>query len=338
MRFVVSLINEYDPGPFPEDFDRRVIQLASNENPYPPHQEVISTLKNSVMEINRYPSPYYRKLKNLISEYLGVDSSNIAVSNGASDLLRLVTDLFIEPFDRVFIPMPSYTLYALFSMLREAQVVTKVFEGYRLDGCYDRGKLAFLCSPNNPTGNVIDRAVIEEFLENFDYVVVDEAYSEFAGTSVVDLINHYENLIVIRSFSKFFGLAGMRVGYAIAHENVARAIEKIRNPFSISTLAYKAAIAALENVDYYRKIAGLIVMERDRIAKRLGKMFYVYESHANFLLVRHEVGNLADRLMERGILVRDVTGLEGLEGPHFRVSVGRKHENDAFLSAVEEIT
>jgi len=337
MRFVVNLINEYDPGPFPDEFDGEVIQLASNENPFPPSENVIRAIKDGLLKINRYPYPYYSELKSLLSTYTGVNEGCIAVSNGASDLIRLVTDIILEPLDRVYIPMPSYTMYLMFSMLRDAHVETEVFEEYRIDGCYSRGKLAFLCSPNNPTGNTLEKKTIQEFLENFEYVVVDEAYVEFQGNSAVDLLNHYSNLIVLRSFSKFFGLAGMRVGYAVAEEKIAEAIEKIRNPFSISHLGYLSAVEALRSLDYYRKVAEMIVSEREKMKKGLEKNFHVYPSSANFLLVRHGDPELVKKLQERKVLVRDVTGLEGLRGYHFRVSVGLPSENSKFLEVVEEL-
>ena len=337
MRYVVNLINEYDPGPFPDEFDEHVIQLASNENPYLPPENVLKAIKENMFEINRYPYPYYSELKKMISEYTGVEDSQIAVSNGASDLIRLVTDLIVEPFDSVYIPMPSYTMYLMFSMLRDANVITDVFDGYRVDGCYSRGKLAFLCSPNNPTGNVIEKKVIKEFLENFEYVVVDEAYAEFQGDSCIDLLEHFSNLIVLRSFSKFFALAGMRIGYAIANEKIAQGIEKIRNPFSISRLGCITAIEALKSLDYYKKISEMIISEREKMKKELERRFFVYPSSANFILVKHNVKGLVDKLEERRILVRDVTGLEGLNGYHFRVSVGLPEENSIFLKAVDEL-
>jgi len=337
MRYVVNLINEYDPGPFPDEFDEHVIQLASNENPYLPPENVLKAIKENMFEINRYPYPYYSELKKMISEYTGVEDSQIAVSNGASDLIRLVTDLIVEPFDSVYIPMPSYTMYLMFSMLRDANVITDVFDGYRVDGCYSRGKLAFLCSPNNPTGNVIEKKVIKEFLENFEYVVVDEAYAEFQGDSCIDLLEHFSNLIVLRSFSKFFALAGMRIGYAIANEKIAQGIEKIRNPFSISRLGCITAIEALKSLDYYKKISEMIISEREKMKKELERRFFVYPSSANFILVKHNVKGLVDKLEEQRILVRDVTGLEGLNGYHFRVSVGLPEENSIFLKAVDEL-
>lgn len=253
MRYVIELINKYNPGYFPHE--ENAIILSSNENPFPPSENVARVLREDILKMNRYPDPSYPKLKEMLSHYTEIDEECIAISNGASDLIRLVTDLVIEPLDRVYIPMPSYTMYLMFSMLRDANVETEVFDGYRIEGCYSRGKLAFLCSPNNPTGDVIERKVIQEFLESFEYVVVDEAYVEFHGESCQGLLEHYSNLIILRSFSKFFGLAGMRVGYALTHKRIARYIEKIRNPFSISYLGYISAIEALKSVDYYKRIA-----------------------------------------------------------------------------------
>ncbi len=337
MRRVIEFINEYDPGPFPEDYDREVIQLASNENPFPPSEEVIEAIKDNLLNINRYPSPYYVKLKEKIADYVDVDVSNVSISTGASDILRLVAEIVLEPFDTVFIPLPSYSMYILFSMLKEANILTKVYEGYKIDECDMKGKLAFLCSPNNPTGNCISNDVIKDFAENFDYVVVDEAYADFEGRTALKLLKSYDNLIIVRSFSKFFGLAGLRIGYAIADEKIVKALEKIRNPFSISILAYNAAIAALNSLHYYKKIAKIILRERGRLMKRLSKKFYVYDSNANFLLVKHDIENLVEILISRGILVRDVSGLFGLEGNHFRVTVGRPEENSKFLEVIDEV-
>ncbi len=337
MRRIIEFVNEYDPGPFPEDFEREVIQLASNENPFPPSEEVVKAIRDNLFNINRYPSPYYIKLKEKIAEYMNVDVSNISISTGASDILRLITEVVLEPFDKVFIPLPSYSMYILFSMLKEANIITKEYDSYKISGCDENGKLAFLCSPNNPTGNSLDKRVIGDFAENFEYVVVDEAYADFENKSAVNLLNNYENIIIVRSFSKFFGLAGLRIGYAIANEKICKAMEKIRNPFSLSILAYNAAIAALNSVEYYRKISKIIIRERERLKKELSKKFFVYESNANFLLVKHDKENIVKYLEDKGILVRDVSGLLGLKGYHFRVTVGRPEENSKFLEAIKEI-
>ncbi len=343
MRPVVRIINPYDAGLFPEDlvtrFDRKsIIQLASNENPYPLPQEVVEAIKKSVEVASRYPHPGYRELKEGIAEYIGCSAESVVPAAGASELIKLVVDAVVEPLDRVVIPMPSYSYYALASMLRDASIIFPEFEGYRVQPGLPDGKLLFLCSPNNPTGNAIERKVVEEILESFKgYVVLDEAYVEFSGKSCVDLVENHEKLIVLRTFSKFFGLAGLRVGYAVASQEMASALEKIRSPFSISQSAYLAAIAALKRVDYFMEIRERILKERERLRRELSRFFWIYPSDANFLLCRHGFAELASRLLERGIIVRDVTGLMGLNGLHVRITVGTEEENNRLIEAVEDI-
>jgi histidinol-phosphate aminotransferase len=344
MRPVVRIINPYDAGLFPEDlvrkgFDRKnVIQLASNENPYPLPEEVVEAIKKSVEVASRYPHPGYRELKEGIAEYVGCSVENVVPAAGASELIKLVVDAVVEAFDRVVIPMPSYSYYALASMLRDASIIFPEFEGYAIQPELPDGKLLFLCSPNNPTGNAIERRIVEEILESFNgYVVLDEAYVEFSGKSCVDLVENNPNLIVLRTFSKFFGLAGLRVGYAIASQEMASALEKIRSPFSISQTAYFAAIAALKHIDYFMEIKTRILRGRERLRKELSKFFRIYPSDANFLLCKHSFTELGSRLLERGIIIRDVTGLMGLDGPHVRITVGREDENNRLIEAVEEI-
>jgi len=344
MRPTIRIINPYDAGLFPEDLVRRgfdikkIIQLASNENPYPPPEEVVEAIKRSIEVASRYPQPGYRELKEGIAEYVGCSVENVVPAAGASELIKLVVDAVVEPLDRVVIPMPSYSYYALASMLRDASIIFPEFEGYRVQPELPDGKLLFLCSPNNPTGNGIERGVVEEIVENFNgYVVLDEAYVEFSGKTCVDMVESHDNLIVLRTFSKFFGLAGLRVGYAVTSPEMASALEKIRSPFSISQPAYLAAIAALKRIDYFMEIKAKILKERERLREELSKFFEIYPSDANFLLCKHSFAELASKLLEKGIIVRDVTGLMGLKGFHVRITVGREEENSRLIEAIEEI-
>ncbi|ADC65815.1 histidinol-phosphate aminotransferase [Ferroglobus placidus DSM 10642] len=341
MRYVVGLINKYDAGKFPKDLKEmgigRVIQLASNENPYPPPEEVIEAVKKEVLWINRYPHPEYRDLKEKIAEYCKVDYGMISIGSGAMDILKVIADVLLEPFDKVVVPMPSYSYYTFVSMLRDAGVEEVIFEGYRVNVESLSGKLVFLCSPNNPTGNTVDEKTVRDACENFEYVVLDEAYAEFAGKSFVKLLDEYENLIILRTFSKYFGLAGMRVGYSLSNESIAEAIEKIRSPFAISPLAAKAAEVALDNLDYYERVRRKIVTLREKMRRELENYYYVYPSEANFLLFKHDRENLVDEFLKRGIILRDVTGLRGLEGNHVRVTVGREGEVEIFLEVLREI-
>ncbi len=339
MREVIKIINPYDPGLFPEDFEKpEVIQLGSNENPYEPSEEVKRAYIQSLKFIRLYPKSTYDILKTELSKYLGVERDEISVGCGASELINCVCMALLEELDKVAIPVPCYTLYAIYAMLRNAQIYYPHFTGYKLksDFVYDvKPKLTFLCSPNNPTGNIIKRKVIEEILENSEYVVLDEAYVEFSSTSNVNLIEEFDNLIVIRSFSKFFGLAGMRVGYLVADRKIVEGIEKIRLPFAISYPALRTAVAALRSVDYYLNLKEKIVRERERVYEKLRKISGLepYPSEANFILVKvtREVDDLIQKLLNEGIIVRDVTGLIGLDGKHFRVTIGKPEENDRLL-------
>jgi len=341
MREVIRFINPYDAGFFPEDFPSRVvIQLGSNENPYEPSEEVKKAYLDSLHTINRYPKADYRRLKEAISDYTGFPIENIAVGCGASELIQSVCNVIIDELDKVVIPMPSYTMYAIYAMLRSASISFPVFEGYTVDSeviAMEKPKLIFLCSPNNPTGNTIERKVVEELAMHSEYVVLDEAYVEFSGKSSIDLVNELDNLIVLRSFSKYFGLAGMRIGYAVCNPDLTEAIEKVRLPFAISHPAVNSAIAAIKSENYYEAVKEKIVSERERVFSELSKIDWLepYPSEANFILAKvHSEDDITKKLLEKGIIIRDASVM-GLDGVHIRITIGKKEENDRLLEALK---
>ncbi len=202
----------------------------------------------------------------------------------------------------------------------------------------ERPKLVFLCSPNNPTGNSLSREIVQKVAESAEYVVLDEAYVEFSGNSMLDMVRDFDNLIVLRSFSKFFALAGMRVGYAVCSTEIAEAIEKVRLPFGISHPAVETAIAALRSIDYYREIRDKIVAEREKLIENLKKIEWleVYPSDANFVLVKAKKEGVVEKLAEKGFIVRDASVI-GLEGLHIRITVGKPEENEMLIEALKEI-
>ena len=359
MRYRLGLeyLESYDAGEFPEDVSARygiarekIVNLNSNENPYPLPERVVEAIVEEAKLASRYPNPSYAELKRGLSRYTGLAEENIALANGAGELLSHICTLFLEPLDRVVIPLPTYTMYAFLAMLRDASIAfvepagEALYPGVEeIIGAASNAKLVFLCSPNNPTGAVVDEGDIMRMVEGTEAtVVVDEAYYEFCGRSVADKVGEYENLVVVRSFSKFFGLAGMRVGYALACEKIAGLLEKIRNPFCISRAAERAAVAALQEVEYFRKVRDKIVQERERLFNELKNIpgLKPYPSEANFLLVkllRMPAAELMDRLYRRGIIVRNVSGLPGLRGDHVRITVGTPEENSRLISALREI-
>ncbi len=345
VRPVIELINKYDAGKFPKGGG--YINLSSNENPYPPAEDVLKAIEKSVESVvNRYPDPEYPELKRAISEYLKVDVNEIFLGNGVSDCIYNICNTLIDTLDKVTVPMPSYTMYVMYSMVREASINYKVYPYYRIDfedfieGARD-SKLVFLCSPNNPTGNSIPVEGIREIVESVrGYVVLDEAYVEFSDSSAIKLTDTYENLIVMRTFSKFFGLAGLRVGYGVCKDDrVVSALEKVRLPFCINHIGVVACVEAIRCLDYYRRIRDKIVKERERVYNELSKFekIEVFPSKANFLLIKSDNLRLADKLEKRKILVRDVTGLTGLIGEHVRITIGKPEENNALLNALKEI-
>jgi histidinol-phosphate aminotransferase len=354
-RSVLTYIEGYDPGIFPQDAEERygiaggeVTNLASNENPYPPPASVLEAIESSIGQVNRYPDPGYRELKGELSGYTGLPPENIAVGNGSTEILDMVCKVFIDPFDRISIMSPSYTMYALMGMIRESTIefVETRENGYRInvDFLMKRArdsKMIFLCSPNNPTGMVLGEGQLEEILGKAGgMVLLDEAYAEFAGTSAINLVADHQNLVVTRSMSKFFSLAGLRVGYCIAGSDIVESLEKVRQPFSISTIGEAAATAALREVPYYEKNGKRLLSERERLLEKISEMpgLDPYPSRANFLMVRVDpgLGDIVESLMSMGVLVRDLSGLSGLEGPHIRITVGTPGENKILLSSLKD--
>ncbi len=355
VRGVIHIINPYDPGKFPEDISRRygipeaeVISLSSNENPFPPPDSVRKVYEQAYSKINLYPHPYYHDLKERISDYIGVDEELIAVGNGASELLKMICEVNLEAFDPVTIPIPGYTLYAILAMLMDASIRFVEFPKYKIDGdevVKNDGKLIFLCSPNNPTGNLVPEKEIRKILKETEgTVVVDEAYVEFSERSHLHLLKKYENLMLVRSFSKFFSLAGLRVGYAVGNSEIIEAIEKVRLPFNISYISAIVAKACLDSLDYFKSMRDKIIRERKRVERELSKFndLEVYPSDSNFILVKiNREENFETKFQEsferKGIILRNVTGLLGLEGIHFRITIGREDQNNKLLEVMEEL-
>lgn len=336
MRNVVRIINPYDAGLFPEG---DVILLNSNENPYEPSEEVKKAYIESLSRLNRYPDASYPKLKKAISEYTGFEVENIALGSGSSELISRVCEILVEELDKVAIPMPSYSLYLTYAMLRNASLLLPIYEGYSLTADFfeeEKPKLSIICSPNNPTGNTVERKIVERIAENSEYVLIDEAYAEFAEKNLLSLVHEFENVIVLRSFSKFFGLAGLRIGYAVASKEIAGALEKVRLPFAIPTPGVSTAIAAIKSLDYYMELREKIIRERERVSRELKRFgFEVFPSEANFVLFKAGK-EIFERLLTRKIVVRILSGFMGLKGDFIRMTIGKEEENDKVLEILSE--
>ncbi|HCZ06351.1 MAG: histidinol-phosphate aminotransferase [Thermotogota bacterium] len=309
------------------------IWLNRNESPY----DLPKSLKEEILEefrklpFNRYPHITADPLRERIASFLGLDISNVVVGNGTDGLMPYLIKIFDG--GHVVVSSPTFPMYKFYAELEGVPVVDVPlgddFSLGDLEKAARGARLVFICSPNNPTGNVFERERIVKVLETGVPVVLDEAYVEFSEHgSNIDLIYDFDNLIVLRTFSKAFGLAGIRVGYAVAHESVVDHVLRIMSPFSMNLLSMKIAEKLLEHQDLVEENVRTIVSERERIFQELRE--YAYPSQTNFLLIRLDI---FDFLLEKGIVVRKLDGkLKGM----VRVTVGKRWENDEFLSAVRD--
>jgi histidinol-phosphate aminotransferase len=311
------------------------IFLDANENPFG--------------DLNRYPDPYQKQLKGKLAKLKGVSEENIFVGNGSDEVIDLAFRIFCNPgVDSALIFSPTYGMYAVSAAINNIQFLTiplnsafqlniEKVKPYLTDPTV---KMIFICSPNNPTGNLIDQKDIEFVLTNFNgIVIVDEAYIDFVkGASLIRWVNKYNNLIVCQTFSKAYALAAARIGMAYAHKDVIALFSKVKPPYNVSALNQQAALDVLDKPEVFEQGISVILNERKRLEKELLEISLVkkiYPSDANFLLI--EVGN-ADKLyallVERKIITRN---RNKLVANCIRITVGTTQENNALLNALKEI-
>ena len=334
----VNKITPYSPG---KTIDGTT-KLASNENSYGPSPKVIAGLKEFVPQVFRYP---YKNLhvKEALAGYCRVKPENIVISNGSDEMVELLIKAFKGPVASVY---PSFVSYPIYSQILNREYISSALN---LDFSFNAQKfikdtwkanLLFLCSPNNPTGTVIDIWDIEEVAQTGKIVAVDEAYFEYHGTTAKNLILNYPNVIIMRTMAKAFGLAGMRIGYALADPEIAEAIKKVRGPFTVNYLAQEAAILALKDTDYMKKIVNRVITDRNAIAKRLSEKYKVIPSNANFVLA--DVSPLTskeffEKMIEQRIVVRPQPQFTGFPGNWVRITVGTTEENYKLLDAISKM-
>jgi len=323
-----------------------VIKLASNENPLGASAKVVEAITESLAEISRYPDGNGFSLKSALGEHLGVSIDTLTLGNGSNEVLELIARVFVsEASDEVVFSQYAFPVYPLATQAlgATAKVTPAKNFGHDLDAMLetisDNTKLIFVANPNNPTGTLLSNDELYSFLERVPQtipVVLDQAYIEYLNTDdpTISWLDTFSNLIITRTFSKAYGLAGLRVGYAISSTEIADYINRVREPFNVNHVAQSAAIAALADAEYLQtsiKVNNAGVKQLETGFAKLGLMFIV--SSANFVAV--EVSNANDifeKLLSEGIIVRPV------EMPnHLRVSVGTESENSRLLEALEAV-
>jgi histidinol-phosphate aminotransferase len=301
--------------------------------------------------LNRYPSPHQNELRARIADYRSVEKENMFVGVGSDEAIDLLMRIFCRPGkDRILIAPPTYGMYKVSAQIHDVGVdevlLTPKYQlqpEKMLEKVRDTTKLMFLCSPNNPTGNDLTLKDINYLINHFDgIVVVDEAYIDFSKQkSLAPMVREYPNLVVTQTFSKAFGLAGIRLGTAIASKAIIKLLSKVKAPYNINRLTSQYALEAFDHLDRIQQNIEKICDERDRLRKKLQEIEAVnqiMESDANFILFKvNQAYEVHKTLAEQGIIVR-YRGNQPLCQNSLRVSVGTPEENDKFLEALKQIT
>lgn len=326
-----------------------IVRLDTNASPYFPRR-IVKTVLNSAgrIHLNHYPDTSYSSLRDAISRYVGVSSDCIVPTNGADEGIDIVTRTFVESGDEVIAPTPTYGYFRVSSELQGAKFVrVSCDENLMIDlerlvsSVTKRTRLIFLCNPNNPTGQLVTPNEIRKLCSSVDVpILVDEAYYEFCGVTALDLTGSYPNLIIVRTLSKAFGLAGIRIGYLLACEETVRLLNKVRPPNSLGVINMAIAERALRNCSYVGKYVRRINEVRDWLYRGLSSLdgLEVLPSKANFLFVRLRRGSANDlwmNLLREGIVVRNLSG-NPLTENCLRITIGTLKHARTILRTFEE--
>ncbi len=361
-RTIVSQMDSYVPGKSQDEIASEfnlnkdeIIKLGSNENPFGPSPKAIEAIGKECGNINRYPESVLNDLKQEFANYSGVKQSQVIIGgDGADEIIDVLAKTFIDEGDEFITPLPSYMYYEYLLQQYGAIPVyakwnleeNKLDTDSILNSISDKTKMIFLCTPNNPTGTLIDKQDIRNIAsQNPDIlIVVDEAYFEYAEVTNKDLINEFDNIFIIRTMSKVMGLAGMRVGYGLACSEIIEYMHRIKPVFSLTRLSYVASLNTLRDKDYIETSIKKGIESREYLYQELSKidLLNVFPSKSNFMLIGiKDTGFTASEfsleLMKRGVIVRDCTSFKGLDEYWIRISICTLEEDKKFIEIVKEV-
>ena len=325
------------------------LRLDKGELPYPPSPKVVRAIAEAANQINRYPDVLGGNLRTALAEYTGVNPEQIVIGNGSDDLIELIVKLFLNPGDEVILPTPTFFVYSFATKVvggMPIEVARKADFSLDFNAILNRvtpkTKVIFLANPNNPTANLEPRENLIKILESLDcIVVIDECYYEFCQETVADLVDTYPNLIVLRSLSKSFGLAGIRVGYAITNPKLADYLYRIAQLFPVNKIAIAASYAALRDREYIQHNIKQIQNSKQELIPALEDIgLIVYPSATNFLFLNSKPlgitsSDLVKFLQDNNILVADFGGKQGLESYYLRIAIGTPEENKKLLQVLD---
>ncbi len=356
-RPVLEHVTPYEAGPSLEEMERTLsveslVRLSANESPLGPSPTVVEALRREARRAHLYPDGGATALRTALAHTLGIEPDWLIAGNGADEIVAFIARAALDPGDEVLIPDPAFEPYSTEATLAGAAVVRSPLAGYHTDlddmrrRVTPRTKVVFICTPHNPASTLVPGTLLVPFLEGLGddppLVVVDEAYRDFCDdpdtADGVALARRFPTVIAMRTFSKIAGLAGLRVGYAVARPEAIDRLNRVRAPYNVNRFAQVAALAALEDRTHLKRTRSLVLAERPRLIAALQARGAVLPpSQANFVLAR--VGDLAgplrQALMKSGLLVRDGAGV-GFPG-HLRIAIGTVEQNDRVIAVWDRV-
>lgn len=319
------------------------VKLDANEGDKNLFKDLVKELGDNFY-LNVYPDDNYTDFKKAVADYIGCKTQNISVGNGSSELLDLCVKTFVDTNELILSLDPTFSMYSIYAKIVNSRYIGA---GQGNDFIVDvddviksikenNPKLTIVCNPNNPTGTVIKRDKVLEIVKSTDeIVIVDEAYMEFSEESVVDEIENYKNLIVVKTLSKAFSMAGIRTGYLLANEELVKTVEKVRPPYNLNSISAFLATKALQQKDKMLVYVNQVKKEREKVYKSLLDMgIKAYPSGANFVFFYCDDKDLEDKLVKEDVLIRKFGGK--LDN-HYRVTIGTNNENNAFVEAMKKL-
>lgn len=352
----ILAIRPYKPGKPIDELQRQygitdVVKLASNENPLGPSPMALEAIKNAMENIHRYPDGSGHDLVGKLAGRLGVSPDNIILGNGSDEIIGMLAHALLRPGDEAIIPSPSFLMYEIMVRCTGAEPIGVPLKDLAVDPdamvrrFSPQTRMVFLTNPNNPTGTILLKKDFEKFIRSVPeqvVVVVDEAYIEFVRDAQcavgIDFLHQDRPIACLRTFSKAYGLAGLRIGYGVMPEELVAILHRVRQPFNVNSLAQAAARCAIDDNGFLQKTVRLVHEELDFLYAALQSMGVRYFStEANFFLI--DVGRSADevfeKLLEKGLIVRSMSSYGYPE--YIRLSIGLHEENLRFLRALEGV-
>ena len=352
----ITELSPYKPGKPVEELERElgisdIIKLASNENPLGPSRVVIESISGQLAELARYPDGSAYRLKDKLQAKLGIDPAMVTVGNGSNDVLELIARVFLGPGLEAIVSEHSFVVYPLVtkSLGAELTVIPAIDFGQDLKATRaavsDRTRIVFIANPNNPTGTWVDKQSLLGFLDTLPeevLVVLDEAYAEYVAEpdypNGLELFGDYPNLIVTRTFSKAYGLAGLRMGYSVSHPDIADLMNRVRQPFNVNAMSLAAALVALDDEAYLKESVRVNNEGMKMLIEACDQLGLSYiPSVGNFLTIDFgfDAMPIYDGLLQKGVIVRPIS-VYGMPN-HLRSTVGLPAENQRFIDSLKKL-